>query len=619
MINTNSDDLEFGMPVRYSDSVVTSELTPGSRFRLGLFALLGYSVVNGISFGLVMLLVVFFIWVDFSTVSGLDHVVVLIVFISVLGLLISVMRVRFEKPKGYALQPIEYPEFFTRLDDISRCLTAPKIHQVILTSELDAAIVQTPRFGLFGCYHNTLVIGLELLLILSPRQADIVLIHVLGHYSNKHHGFNNWICQCRNNWQQLLKALDRSNGMAPSFLRSFLNWYLPKFNDYSAAIMHTSEYEVDALAAEMVHRDSVAMMLINRWVVGSYIEETYWMEFFQQADYLAHPPSPWGSLRHYLESNLSIRSSLQRRLQQSLLGQGDEFDTHPSLINRLAVLNARIELPDPSIISAAEIWFDTKYHRVIHDFDQSWSKLNEKRWVERYEYVTQAKTRLAYLKGLNHAKMTDEELWERAQLEGEFGDKNQAVLAFRSYQDRYPDHALTAFQLGCYASAAGSDEVLIQMRKALHQAELIIPACQYVCEYLNRNHREQESKWWQQQAEGQLIIDDQANAERTQLTISDQIKAYECDEATQSYLAERLRETGKIAKAWIAQKMVQFYPEYPVLIIVIHPSHFFVNETTLIDQLSQQLHLGRAFLVITKNGPYKSLAKQVITLNNHLI
>ncbi|HNC42428.1 MAG TPA: hypothetical protein PK522_11640, partial [Nitrosomonas sp.] len=159
----------------------------------------------------------------------------------------------------------------------------------------------------------------------------------------------------------------------------------------------------------------------------------------------------------------------------------------------------------------------------------------------------------------------------------------------------------------------------IQMKKALTQADLVIPACQYACEYLARNHRKQESHWWQQQAERQLAIDHQADVERTELADSDQIIAYESDDATSSYLAEKLRETGKITKAWIAQKIVQYYPEYPVLVIVIECNGLFVNEMTLIEQLNKQLHLGCAFFVISKKGPHPSLAKQICALNDRII
>lgn len=618
MIHTNSDNLGFGMSVRHTQKTVVSELTPSYRVKLGLFALLGHAVVHGILLGSVIVLFAAVVWVDYAAPSDLTHVV-LITLIPILLLLLSVLRIRLEKPQGYALRPTDFPELFTLLNDISQCIHAPRIDQVILTSELDITIIQTPKLGLWDWSHHTLVIGLELLLILSPQQANVALIHTLGHYSKKYHGFDNWIYQSRKNWQQLRNTLDRTHGVAPMLLKHFFNWYLPKFNAYSAAVMQASEYQADALAAKMVHRDCVAKALISREVIGPYVDETYWLAFFQQADDLPKPPSPWESLRHYLVNDLSMRVSLKRRLQQHLLTQCDTFEADPSLIDRLAALNVHAELPEPSMISAAEIWFDSKYHRVIRDFDQMWLEINAKRWEERYEYVKQAKIRLKYLRNFSLVRMTDEALWEKAQLEAELGDKDQAILAYRSYQDRFPDHALAAFHLGCYASAAGSDEVLIQMKKALTQADLVIPACQYACEYLARNHRKQESHWWQQQAERQLAIDHQADVERTELADSDQIIAYESDDATSSYLAEKLRETGKITKAWIAQKIVQYYPEYPVLVIVIECNGLFVNEMTLIEQLNKQLHLGCAFFVISKKGPHPSLAKQICALNDRII
>ena len=123
MIHTNSDNLGFGMSVRHTQKTVVSELTPSYRVKLGLFALLGHAVVHGILLGSVIVLFAAVVWVDYAAPSDLTHVV-LITLIPILLLLLSVLRIRLEKPQGYALRSTDFPELFTLLNDISQCAAA---------------------------------------------------------------------------------------------------------------------------------------------------------------------------------------------------------------------------------------------------------------------------------------------------------------------------------------------------------------------------------------------------------------------------------------------------------------------------------------------------------------
>ncbi len=119
MIHTNSDNLGLVMLRYHTQKTVASELTLSYRFKLGLFALLGYAVVYGILLGSVIVLFAAIVWVDYAAPSGLTHVV-LITLIPILLLLLSVLKNSLEKPQGYALRPTDFPELFTLLNDISQ-------------------------------------------------------------------------------------------------------------------------------------------------------------------------------------------------------------------------------------------------------------------------------------------------------------------------------------------------------------------------------------------------------------------------------------------------------------------------------------------------------------------
>ncbi len=64
--------------------------------------------------------------------------------------LLKALWVRFDKPEGYELRRAEFPEPFAEIDRLRRELKSLPIHQVLLTHELNAAVVQTPRPGVPG-------------------------------------------------------------------------------------------------------------------------------------------------------------------------------------------------------------------------------------------------------------------------------------------------------------------------------------------------------------------------------------------------------------------------------------------------------------------------------------
>lgn len=63
--------------------------------------------------------------------------------------------VKFESPTDYKLTREEFLVLFKELDGFRIKLKTPPVHQVILTSQMNTAVNQTPRLGLLG-WHKRL-------------------------------------------------------------------------------------------------------------------------------------------------------------------------------------------------------------------------------------------------------------------------------------------------------------------------------------------------------------------------------------------------------------------------------------------------------------------------------
>lgn len=159
--------------------------------KVALLALLGYAVI----FGMLLVLIGLVGGLGWAALASTAFILFLFKTKLIFALLIMIyvllraLWVRFQAPVGYRVKAKQYPAIFTELKSLSRKLKAPKVHQVILTPEYNAAIVQTPRLGVFGWYKNTLILGVELLLSQSPAQVRSVIAHELGHLSGKHSRF----------------------------------------------------------------------------------------------------------------------------------------------------------------------------------------------------------------------------------------------------------------------------------------------------------------------------------------------------------------------------------------------------------------------------------------------
>ena len=64
------------------------------------------------------------------------------------------------------------------------------------------AIVQRPRFGLFGGARNHLVIGMPLMMALDRQRFLAVLAHEYGHLRGDHGRFHAWVYRARASWNR---------------------------------------------------------------------------------------------------------------------------------------------------------------------------------------------------------------------------------------------------------------------------------------------------------------------------------------------------------------------------------------------------------------------------------
>src|SRR5688500_11412745 len=177
----------------------------GYRIKVALLAALGYVYVIA-----VVALLAAAIWMIALAMKDGKNLV-LIKFAIPMAMLafvgVRALWVRLEAPEGLTVSAEQAPQLFKLIGRVRKRLKGPPIHHVVMTDEYNAAIMQLPRFGLFGGSRNYLIVGLPLIQTLTVEQFAAVLAHEYGHLSGAHGHFASWIYRVRMTWARILDAL----------------------------------------------------------------------------------------------------------------------------------------------------------------------------------------------------------------------------------------------------------------------------------------------------------------------------------------------------------------------------------------------------------------------------
>ncbi len=251
---------------------------------------------------------------------------------------------------GIRLQAADAPELFREIEQVRARLGAPALDAVYVNGEFNASIRQ--HRCLLGRTRNVLWLGQPLLEMLSAESCRAILAHECAHIAGSHGRYASRVYFARLQWQEAARQLDRRKGLSTGPLRLFMNWHVPRFLAASLDFARECEYEADAQSARACGAAAAANALMAVSVQGRALRE-HWPDLYAQASE-AQPPSPHACLAG--DAALPCprdEAEAQAWLHQALCRSTTDDDTHPSLSDRLAALNASGQLDSAGAPDAA--------------------------------------------------------------------------------------------------------------------------------------------------------------------------------------------------------------------------------------------------------------------------
>ncbi|MDD5394983.1 MAG: M48 family metallopeptidase [Thiothrix sp.] len=591
--------------------------------RLKWLALLGYAVILGL---LVLLLVLTggTVWLALTSSALLLLLFkskLIFVLAGLVWVLVRSLFVRIRAPKGYELSRAGFPHVWAEVDKLGKELGTPPIHNIILTSEMNAAIAQTPRLGIIGPYKNTLILGLELLFALTTGQARSVLAHELAHLSGDHSKFSGWIYRLRQSWTQVNGAFHASNVWGTGLLRRFLDWYAPYFSGYSYVLARDNEYEADALAGKLTSHDTAASALVAVHVYGELTGQQFWRSLYDQAYTQAQPETAaYTRLQQFYQQFPIHEDEFKRHLRTALTRKTDPADTHPALMERLKALKATGIKPETDTCKAA-VWLGEKTVGVIQHFNQQWVSENTAQWLDFHQRAQTARQDVDKLAARDYHALAESEKWQLASLTERFLPARDALPLYQQYAASYPEDTDADLAIGRLLLVRDNADGICHLEKAMCNPALCVYAAEEAWRYYVRQQQPQQAGDWLIRLESAADLLEEARQERADIQGSDTLMAPNAlDKAGEELVQEllgTLPQHGKVQEVWLAQKKVRHFQDNPLFVLAVKVGGFVYDEGSLQRALLDATQTQRTVFVVN-TASHKKLAKKVMAVGRQI-
>jgi Zn-dependent protease with chaperone function len=578
------------------------------KLRLGALATFGYLYILTV---VVLLIVAAAFVLVFGKALAAKLALLLL---ALVGVALKSLWVKIQSPTGLALAHRDYPALFAAIDDVRTAAKAPRAHVVLLTNDVNAAIVQVPRLGMFGWQKNYLILGLPLLQLLSLDEFKAVLAHEFGHLSGAHGRFGAWIYRLRTSWSRLADTL-RARQQRGSFLFvPFFEWFAPTFAAYSFVQARMQEYEADRTAAERHGGQSLANALIRLRLKDQDLAQTYWPSVYKAADESPTPaatpyrgllgPEPRGFLPSAPEQ---LRTALER--------QTSTADTHPCLRDRIAALNVPSDVPPPLDTTAAVALLGGRLGALVEHFDAEWRKNVSDWWTKRHQHVQTSRHKLAEYGAKAQTALSDAELFEHAQLTEEFVGREQAAEIFRQLAERGTNHLGARYALARLRLLQGDEAAIAALEEIMAQhSDAVLPACELIVEHLRTHGREADAKPYIERYVAQRDRALKQRSERLSVRTTDEFEPHSLSAESFLKLEHELDRRNDVEAAYLVQKKTAPGEAAVHIVGVKRRSRLFRFEKTeadakLINTLANEIDVPENLLWVSVNGNQKKFAK----------
>jgi Zn-dependent protease with chaperone function len=556
------------------------------------------------------------VWVAIKSTVFLLFLIKSKFIVLILGLVYVIFRslfIKIPKPEGLLIKKKDAPELYAKVSDLRKQIKTPKIHTILLTPELNAAIHQRPRLGIFGWQKNTLILGSELLMSLNEEQTLAVIAHELGHLSGGHSKFNGWIYRIRISWLNIYLTVMNVSTVAKWVFGKFFSWYAPYFNAYSFALARANEYEADEIAAKATSPQALAESLVGLEVMS----DSYFSKYWQSVDKLVFT-QPDIDIKYFLNIHKNLQSfesnpsTQQNIISEKLKNKTNHEDTHPALKDRLRAVAAKPEFIFNPSTTVAQLWFTDFENDYLKPLAENWATHNKEQWQQAHQKGQEAKKRIIELD--KQITPTEDQLLEKAHLQLFLQQRKTALHTFKEVLNQNNSEPNALFHLGSYFIEKNPPKGAQLLERLIdHQDYGQEAGYQLLAFYDNNNMTDEAERI-------QFALDkhhDQESALYEEISTTRTKDEFYKTTLTKDELAalkNSIKKYPEIRQAWVCQKRLKTKPDVAMYVILFELFSDETEASTFEQEKPIELDGYYTFVNIEHKKLEKAIRKHTIQL-----
>ena len=301
------------------------------RALLALLLTIGfYGLALGIAFGLLYL-----IYLEVTVLGRVNIRFTIFAFIGAVVILWSILpRIdRFTAP-GPRLTREKFPNLFKELESVASQTGQAMPRDVYLVPDVNAFVAE--RGGMMGIGSRRIMgIGFPLFHLMSVDELRAVIAHEFGHFYGGDTALGPWVYKTRAAIIRTVMNLGQTNRWVMIPFEAYANMFLRVTNGVS----REQEYSADQLAARTVGTQATISGLQKVHKYGQAFAAYFNQEYLPVVE-AGYKPSLLTGFELFLKAPRIVEAVNHFYEQQLTEGKSDPYDTHPSLKERIAALQA---------------------------------------------------------------------------------------------------------------------------------------------------------------------------------------------------------------------------------------------------------------------------------------
>lgn len=472
------------------------------------------------------------------------------------------------------------------VEAIRRQLNVPAIAEIRIGAGMNAGVSQSFRWGFVGRPQNRLVLGVPLMMALTPEEVRAIIAHELGHLGGNHGRFSAWIFRMYLAWDRLATIPTKGGGLARLPLSWFLGWYHGWLVESTLPLRRLHEYEADKASAAITGAQTAAAALIKVHWFGERLSRECMpairalipdeamppMDFLQRQRAVFQTPASEERYGRWVAREGRVKTHIQHE--------------HPCLADRLAALGQQSSLepgaepprcpPDEEsglalLGSAAE--FHLSRANLLWRSGQMAAWRNIHAAIDRIRRGRQRPTERTLDEGGPDAPAQRE--WDNVCVTINYSMPNQSEALLRDFLGRNPDYPAAVRELGELLLGEEDEDGIEWIERAMElRSDYRLPGLGILLEFFRTIGDDARADAVLARIEEEENLYRGAERERKSVRASDELVSHSLDESALQAVRRCLGFHPRIKLAWLVRKKVSLHADRPayVLGIVCRPS-----------------------------------------------